>query len=202
VQVRVLVPRLIAPAVAMVLIALAPVDAAAHPVAPPDYVAIPPPEPQPILAEPARHTAYEAQIGGGVGRYAASNEQWLAFSLGWHQVRRRDGWLLGNEWGLDVDLRLGHARDGASIVIGARPIVRRQDGDFRTAALIGLIVPEVAWSMGDGRQRALRVEWSCPVAIAIHGTRGLEWDVVRGGVDVAGDGVHASIGTELRFLLR
>jgi hypothetical protein len=187
---------------ALAVIAVAGGSASAHPADYRDhaneYVAPVPP----VAPGPRPHTTLEAQIGGGLGRYAASNEADLGFSVGWHKVVRAVGWTTGNEYGVDLDLRLGDTRDGASIVVGVRPVARRLDGDYRTPSLIGLVLPEVAWSTGDGRERALRVEWTCPIAISLGAAGGLEWNLVRAGAVLADDGVHASFGTELRFVLR
>jgi hypothetical protein len=157
-----------------------------------DMVALPPPEPP----------TFEAQVGGGLGDYAAALERWLGFSIGWHPGTAKHHPLIGNELGVDLDLRIGYAVYGSSLAIGVRPIARLRGETWRFPSAVGVLAPELMWSTGDGRERALRVEWSLPVAIAIGGHDAIEWDVVRGGAIFAGDGTHASIGTEVRFVLR
>lgn len=158
---------------------------------------------------------FEAQIGGGLGRYAASNETIAGVALGYHHLRterwtdpstgarlpRGGDWLLGEERGLDLTLRIDHTRDGAGILVGVRPVLRHIHGDWRTPSLVGALVPELAWSTGSGRLASTRIEWSLPVAISL-GSNAIEWDVVRGGAIFAADGAHASFGTQLRFVLR
>ncbi len=158
-----------------------------------DMVAVPPPEPRTL----------EAQVGAGLGDYAAALERWLGFSIGWHPGTKDRGGLIGNEIGVDLDLRVGYAVYGSSLAIGLRPVARFSGPKkIRTPSVAGLLAPELMWSTGGGRERALRVEWSLPIAIPIGGHQAIEWDVVRGGAIFAGDGAHASIGTEVRFVLR
>ena len=156
-----------------------------------DMVAVPPPEP---------HTL-EAQVGGGLGVYAAAFDRWLGFSIGWHHRDKDANLLLGDELGADLDLRIGYTVFGSSLAIGVRPIARDIVPKGRVPSAVGLIVPEVLWSTGDGREHAWRVEWSLPFAFKLGGET-IEWDIARGGAIFAGDGAHASIGTEVRFVLR
>ena len=188
-------------ALTVTILAAAAGSALAHPPPPPPDYEIPPPQIA-VAPPPKVHTAWEAQVGGGLGRYAASNERSLGFSIGWHRVSSAISSVIGNELGADLDLRLGTARDGSSVVIGIRPVARRLGDEWRVPSVVGLVAPEVAWSSGDGRQRALRVEWSLPIALAVGHHSASEWDVARGGAVFADDGVHASFGTELRFVLR
>ncbi|HTJ42675.1 MAG TPA: hypothetical protein VL463_11305 [Kofleriaceae bacterium] len=175
--------------------------AAAHPPPPPpDYYMV---RPDIVTIPPeTSRSVWEGQVGGGAGVFAASLERWFGFSIGWHRVRSTATWLIGNERGIDLDLRVAHARDGSAIVVGLRPVARRLQGDWRVPSLTGLVLPEVAVSSGDGRERALRVEWSLPIATSIGKHSAIEWDLVKGGVVFSDDGVHASIGSEVRFVLR
>jgi hypothetical protein len=158
-----------------------------------DMIVVPAPEPRTL----------EAQVGGGIGDYAAAFERWLGFSIGWHPGTEDRGGLIGDEIGVDLDLRVGYAVYGSSLAIGVRPVARYSGPNkIRTPSFAGLLAPEILWSTGDGREHAWRVEWSLPIAIPIGGHDAIEWDVVRGGAIFAGDGAHASIGTELRFVLR
>ncbi len=181
----------------------------------------PPPLPPPPPPEPVRtikqRWLLEAQVGGGLGRYAASNETFAALGLGYHhrrterwtdprtgaivRGRARGDWKLGDERGVDLTLRLAHTRDGAGIVVGIRPVLRHIHGDWRTPSLVGALLPEIALSTGARRLSATRIEWSLPVAVSL-GKNAIEWDVVRGGVIFADDGAHAAVGTQLRFVLR
>lgn len=183
---------------------------------PPPPPLVPPPPPPPVRTVKERWV-FEAQIGGGLGRYAASNETFAAMGLGYHRRRTerwtdpstggvlggraRGDWKLGDERGLDLTLRINHTRDGAGIAVGLRPVLRHIHGDWRTPSIAGALLPEVAVSTGEGRLSATRVEWSLPVAVSL-GKNALEWDVVRGGVIFADDGAHAALGTQVRFVLR
>ena len=175
-----------------------------------------PPPPEPVHTIKQRWV-FEAQLGGGIGRYAASSETFAAMAFGYHRRRtekwtdpstggvltgRAHGdWKVGDERGVDLTLRLDHTRDGSGIVVGLRPVARQIHGEWRTPSLVGLILPEVARSTGAGRLDATRIEWSVPVAMSL-GRNAIEWDIVRGGVIFAGDGTHASLGTQVRFVLR
>jgi len=194
------------PLAALGLAATAAGVAAAHPPPPPpyytDHYVVTPPPPPP---EPKPHGVLEAQLGVGVGRYAAANEQWLDLSIGYHRTARGHGWRWGNERGLDVDLRLGEVGDaagGSSIVVGLRPVIRRISGDWRLPTLYGLALPEVALSSGDQRLSALRVEWAVPIGLSMSKSVVIEWTPVRAGLAFADDGVHASLGTQLCFVIR
>ncbi|MCE9578868.1 MAG: hypothetical protein K8W52_37430 [Deltaproteobacteria bacterium] len=187
-----------------------------QPPPPPPPPALPPPPPLPVRTIKDRWL-FEAQVGGGLGRYAASNETFATLGLGYHHRRTerwtdpssggvltgraRGDWKIGDERGADVTVRLNHTRDGAGIVVGLRPVLRQIHGDWRTPSLVGALLPEIAWSTGSGRLNATRIEWSLPVAVSL-GKNALEWDIVRGGVIFADDGAHAALGTQLRFVLR
>ena len=57
---------------------------------PPDIPSPPPPPPEPIRTIKQRWV-FEAQLGGGLGRYAASSETFAAMAFGYHR-RRSEKW--------------------------------------------------------------------------------------------------------------
>jgi hypothetical protein len=192
--------RLVLVPLAVLALASTAAPAAAHP--PPYLHEYVPPAPPP---RPKPRGLFEAQVGAGVGRYAAADEQWLALSLGYHRLTLAAGSHHGTERGLDLDLRLGDVgatAGGSSIVVGVRPVVRRIDGDWRLPSMLGLALPEIALSSGDERLSALRVEWSVPIGLSMSKSVVIEWIPVRAGLALTGDGVHASLGTQLCFVIR